>query len=297
MQVIRNRLDKTNALSDQVTDKNSHFWVMPYGYRANQGASGVPAAAYTQNTGGLAIGMDHLVGEKFLVGGALLIESSNLQGADSQTQDKLSTSSYQLAAYAKKKFEQSTELSLIANAGLDQNNSSRVNTAGDNFQTASATYKGWHGFLSGELGHNIQFGKNTLTPIVNINYGFARVGGYNESGAGLYDLAVNAQTQSSITGLVGFKYQYQINQESKFLVRATAGHDFSAKPAALTATDGFGVSSTSYGNNPGSFVMQGGIGYEMQTKANMKIRLNYDYLGRNGSYSNNMINASMIIPF
>jgi hypothetical protein len=65
----------------------------------------------------------------------------------------------------------------------------------------------------------------------------------------------------------------------------------------LTATDGFGVSSTSYGNNPGSFVMQGGIGYEMQTKANMKIRLNYDYLGRNGSYSNNMINASMIIPF
>jgi outer membrane autotransporter protein len=116
-------------------------------------------------------------------------------------------------------------------------------------------------------------------------------------GAGISNLAVNSQTQLSTIGSVGAKYRYAINDVSRILVGATVGHDFSAKPASLSAVDASGGTSTSYANNPGAFVMQAGVGYEMQTKSNVRIRLNYDYLSRSNGYSNNMINANLIVPF
>lgn len=296
IQLVRDRMEKMDGSAYQGADSNNYFWAAPFGYTARQAANGTPSAAYTQNTGGLAMGTDKPVNPDLRVGGALLLQNSFLTGQDIQTQDRLSTASYQLAAYAKQKVAPSTEINLIANVALDQNNSSRLDSIGTPLN-ATASYKGWHGLVSSELNHRITVGQSTITPLARVDYGYVNVGAYNESGAGLSNLAVNSQTQSSTVGSVGAKYRYDINEANRILMKATAGYDFSAKAAALTATDGAGTTYTTYGNKMGSFVMQGGVGYEMQTKDNMRVRLNYDYMGRNGGYSNNMINASLVVPF
>jgi hypothetical protein len=298
IQLVRDRMEKMGGSAYQGTDAANYFWATPYNHIAQQSANGVPSAAYKQNTGGFAMGADKPIDPDLRVGGALLLQNSSLTGQNTQTQDGLTTASYQLVAYAKQKLAESTEFNVLANAAIDQNNSNRlIDGVGNNGQVATASYKSWHGLVSGELAHRIKTGQHTLTPLARIDYGYVRIGGYNENGAGLSNLVVNSQSQSSTVGSLGAKYRYDINEVSRILVRATAGYDLSSKPTSLTATDGLGSTFTSYGNNPGSFVMQGGVGYEMQTKDNLRIRLNYDYSGRNSGYSNNMINASMIVLF
>ena len=296
-QIVRERMEKMGEPAYQGSDAANYFWATPYAYVDRQSANGVPAAAYKQNTGGFAMGADKPVNPNLRVGGALLLQGSNLTGQDTQTKDGLNTASYQLAAYAKQKLTDATHVQVIVNAAVDQNNSSRLDSVGNTRQTAKASYTGWHGLVSAELAHQVRFGQGVITPLARIDYGYARIGAYAESGAGLSNLTVNSQGQSSTIGSVGVKYRHDINEANRILIRALAGYDVSAKPASLTATDGVGTTFTSYGNNPGSFVMQGGVGYEMQTKDNVRVRLNYDYLGRNGGYSNNMINASVIVPF
>jgi outer membrane autotransporter protein len=151
--------------------------------------------------------------------------------------------------------------------------------------------------VSGELTHRYSVEKSTFTPLVRFDYGYVQVGGYGESGAGSSNLKVNNQTQAATIGSLGVKYQYDLNEVTRLSARAMAGYDFSAKSAALTATDGVGTTFTSYGNNPGNFVLQAGVGFEVQSTDNIRIRVNYDYLGRNGGYSNNMINATVMVPF
>jgi uncharacterized protein with beta-barrel porin domain len=296
MQIVRERMEKMGGPAYQGTNAGNYFWATPYGYTAQQNANGAPSASYGQNTGGFAFGADTLIGANSRIGAAIILQTSSLNGQNVETQDGLTTASYQIAAYAKQKVASATNLNLIANLALDQNNSSRLDRTDSIYQTATASYKGWHGLLSGEIDHKYVIKKNTLSPIVRFDYGYVRVGGYNETGAGIANLAVNSQTQSSAIGSLGFKYRYDINDANRLLLRVMGGYDFAAKPASLTATDGTGTTFTTLGNNPGSFVMQGGVGYEMQAKDKTRIRINYDYFGRNASYSNSLINLSLIRP-
>ena len=297
IQLIRDRMGKMDAPAYRGTDERNYFWVTPYGYKATQSANDSPSAAYSQNTTGLAIGIDNPFNEGLRLGAAFIFENSNLTGQNIQTQDGLKVTSYQLAGYAQQKLGESTHLNLIANFAWDQNKSDRVNSLVNDVRLASASYKGWHGLVSGEIDHRIEYGQHTISPLIRFDYGVARIGAYGESGAGLYNVSVDTQTQSSSIASLGLKYRYDINSESRFVARASVGYDFSAKSSSVTATDGFGITFTTQGNNPSALVMQLGLGYEMQTKDNIRMRISYEYLGRNGGYSNNMINASIAVPF
>jgi autotransporter passenger strand-loop-strand repeat protein len=296
IQVIRDRMEKIDGQTQKAADSKSSFWATPYAYQSKQSANGFQSTAYSQNTGGLALGSDSRINNALYVGGALAIQNSYLNGKDSQTLNTLNITSYQLTGYAKQKFSDTTELNLIANAALDQNNSNRLDGDTSSTQTASASYKGWHGLFSAELNNNYLVNNNTFSPMARIDYSYAHIGGYNESGAGTYNLGIANQNQSSLIGSIGGKYRYNISDIDRILLRASAGYDFMAKPSTLFVTDANGLTYMTTGNNPGLFVIQAGVGYEMQAKNNMKIRFSYDYLGRNG-YSNNMINANMIWPF
>ena len=279
------------------TDENNYVWATPYAYRATQSASDTPSAAYKQSTTGFIMGLDRPVSETLRLGGAFLVENSSLTGQNTQTQDVLTMTSYQLTGYAKQKLTPLTDINFIANLTTDQNKSSRVNTLVNDIRSANASYNGWHGLLSAEVDHRIEVGQHTISALVRLDYGVAHISAYNESGAGLYNLSVNAQTQSSTIASVGVKYRYDLDLESRIVARASVGHDFSANPASAMATDGFGISFTSQVNNPASLVIQAGVGYEMQTKDNVRVRISYDYLGRKNGYSNSMLNASVVVPF
>jgi uncharacterized protein with beta-barrel porin domain len=281
----------------QGTDSNNTLWVTPYGATASQaGSNSTPSAGYSQKTGGIAFGTDRPVDELLRVGAAVLLEKTGYTGANQITQDSLATTSYQIAGYAQQRIGESTALRLIANLAYDQNGSQRINSINGVNQQATASYGGWHGLVSAEGSQTWMIGNNAITPLTRLYYGYAGVNSYSETGATTQNLNVGAQNSNALVAGIGGRYQYNFTETHHFLARAVVGYDFLAKSTALSATDINGLSFNTYSINPGSLVTDLGFGYEIQSKNDIRMRLNYDYYGRTG-YSNRMINFNLIVPF
>jgi Autotransporter beta-domain len=296
-QVIRDRMARMDGKAYHGTDQENHAWVAPYAMTAEQSGLGNAAGAYTQRTAGLAMGIDAPINEGDVrVGIALLTQGGNLSGANNATKDKQSNTAYQLGLYAKARLAPSTHLNLLANAGLANASTSRQDTVGNNGLSASAKQRAGFGLLEAQIDHDITVGDNTFSPLAKINYGYAKINGYTESGAGLSNLAVNAQSTRNLIAAAGMQYRFDLDANSKFVARFSLGHDFYAQSSALMATDGAGTTFTTYGVNPGSTVKEAGIGYEVTGASGKQVRLSYDYYGRTG-YNNNMINVKLIVPF
>lgn len=299
LQVIRDRMEHIEPAYYQDTVLQKEAWITPFANIGSQSSDGNPSAAYRQKTGGLAFGVDAPFGEDLRLGIAATIANTDVTGRNLSTRDNLATTSYQLTGYAKYAFDQGSQLRFIINGALDQNQSSRLATANGISQNASASYGGWHGVLSAEANHRWQFGGTTLTPLVRLDYGHARVNPYNENGTYSANLNVSAQSGRSLVAGAGGRARYEINERSHVQVRALVGYDFAAKANALTATDVNGISFTAIANQAGPLVMQAGVSYEIVPAGNegLRLRASYDYIGRNKGQSNNMINFNLIVPF
>jgi opacity protein-like surface antigen len=74
------------------------------------------------------------------------------------------------------------------------------------------------------------------------------------------------------------------------------GYDYLAKPGQIQAMDSQGVSFVTTGPNQSNLMYGAGLGYQVDIRSGMKVRFNYDYIGRSG-FSNNMGSLNLIIPF
>jgi len=296
-QVIRDRMARMEGKAYYGTDQENQAWVAPYAIVAEQSGLGNATGAYTQRVAGLAMGVDAPVGDGDMrVGAALLTQGGSLSGVNTATKDSQSNTGYQLGVYSKARLAANTKLNLLANIGMANASNSRQDTVGNAGLSASAKQRTGYGLLEGQLEHDMTLGAHTWTPTAKMNYGYARVNAYTESGAGLSNLTVGAQTARNLIAAAGMQYRFEIDSNSKFVARFSLGHDFYAQSSALIATDGAGTAFTTYGVNPGSTVKEAGIGYEATGANGKQVRLSYDYYGRAG-YNNNMLNIKFVLPF
>jgi autotransporter passenger strand-loop-strand repeat protein len=299
VEVIRNRMDRMDDQAHQSIIESSYAWVAPFGNSARQSGNGAPSAAYTQNTAGIAFGADTSIDPDLRLGLATTFAGASANGLNLDTGDSLTTTSYQLTAYAKQNMAYSAEIRFILNGAYDQNNSKRLTTANAIPQNASAKYGGWHGLASVEGSQNWQWGDTTLTPLIRLDYSYASVNGYDETGAAGSNLIVSGQKGQSMIAGAGGRMRFDLNETNHMLFRTLIGYDFAATPSALQARDVSGIAFTTAVNKPGALVTQVGVSYEInpKTKNDLRLRLNYDYFGRTSGYNNNAINLNLIVPF
>jgi outer membrane autotransporter protein len=292
--VVRDRMDKMGSGAYYGTSRDNKTWITPFGAFGNQAASyNVPASGYSQNTEGIAFGADSDIENGWRVGLAGIIQNSNFNGINSSTADKVNVRSYQILGYARHSSESGGELNLIADLGDNLSRTSRHDEI--NNQNASASFAGKQALLSAEYGQHLLVDKHKVEPFARLDYGYVQFGNYAESGATTSNLIVNSQNSSSLVGSIGSKYQYDFANTSKLLAKLSVGYDYLAKPAQIVATDTNGSSFVTFGANQGKFLYQAGLGYQMNLDKGIKIRFNYDYLGRPG-FNNNMGSLNVIIP-
>jgi outer membrane autotransporter protein len=296
-QVIRDRMARMDGKAYYGTDQDNQTWVAPYANQAKQSGLGNGAGAYTQGAAGLAMGIDIPISESNIrVGAALLTQGGSLSGTSNATQDGQSSTGYQLGLYAKALVAQDTYVSVLANAGFVSASTSRLDSLGNTGLKASAKQHASYNLVEAQLDRDLSLGSHKVSPLVKLNYGYAKINSYSESGASISDLAVGAQSTRNLIAAAGAKYRFDIDANSKLVARFSLGHDFNAQSSALIATDGLSTSFTTYSVNPGSTVKEAGVSYEVTRADGKQVRIGYDYYGRNG-YNNSMINVKLMIPF
>jgi autotransporter passenger strand-loop-strand repeat protein len=296
-QIVRDRMDRMDGKAYLGTDANNYTWVAPFAALGQQSNASNASGAYKLKSIGFAMGVDAPVADDLRIGAAAIIQNTGFNGQNSATQDGLTTTSYQLTGYAKQKFGDAGEVRFIANAAEDQNSSIRQAQANGMSSTMTASYGGWHGVASAEVNHSWQTGNSTLTPLVRLDYGYAQVNGYTESGNGGTNLNLGSQSTQSLIGAGGARYQIDVAEKHRIILRGVAGYDFAAKGATLYATDVNGIGFTTKSNKPGSFITDAGLGYEYETSDLVRVRASYDFFGRSAGYSNSMFNFNVIVPF
>ena len=293
-EIIRDRMNKMDASAYFGTSYDNKSWITPFASWGNQAANNnAPSGGYNQSTGGVAFGADSRMTSEWRTGLAGVIQNTSFNGTNSATADQVTVRSYQMAAYARHSTDSGREINLIASLGADLSNTSRFDQA--NNLTAKASFNGKQALLSSELGQKYVVNDHKVQPFVRLDYGFVGLGKYYESGANAGNLAVNSQNSSSLVSSLGGKYQFEYKGTNKFLANFSVGYDYLAKPAQLQSTDTQGVSFITTGPNQSNLVYGAGLGYQAALQNGMKVRFNYDYIGRSG-FSNNTGSVNLIIP-
>jgi outer membrane autotransporter protein len=134
---------------------------------------------------------------------------------------------------------------------------------------------------------------------MSLDYGYARVNAYRESGTYSSNLSVRGQNGQSLVLGLGSRGSYEINETNRVAVQAMVGYDFAAKPHSLTATDVNGISLTTAADRMKSVVTRIGVAYEIKPvkDSDARLRASYDYFWRSNGYRSNLLNLSMIVPF
>jgi outer membrane autotransporter protein len=295
VQIIRDRMAKMDATAYHGTSLDNKSWVTPFtSWGSQQSNNNAPSGGYKQNTGGVAIGIDSRLSSDWRTGVAGIVQNTSFGGTNAATADRVGVASYQMAGYARYSTQSGQEINLIASVGYDLSNTSRVDQISN--QTAKASFSGKQAFLSSEYAQKLAFNNHNIKPFVRLDYGYVGFGKYSETGADTGNLAVNSQNSSSLVSSVGGKYQFNQTSTSSLLTYFNVGYDYLAKPAQLQAMDAQGVSFITTGPNQSNLIYGAGLGYQVDLQSGMKVRFNYDYIGRSG-YINNMGSLNLIIPF
>ena len=160
------------------------------------------AAAYDQDTGGFAGGIDFAVDEKWNIGGAIGWSSTDVEFATPG--DEADVDSFQFAAFAA--FESGHLYGdAVLNFGFHDITSTRQLDLGFGTEIATAAYDANTWGLHGEFGGVWDAGSVDVQPFVGLAYLSNSTDGFTESGASDFNLLVGDADADSLTSTVGLR--------------------------------------------------------------------------------------------
>ncbi len=272
-------------------------WAQPFYSWTDQnerkGVSGYNADSY-----GLALGADGKVNEQWRIGAAFSLAKGDVEGDSPVTRNNLDINTYQITLYAADRLSEATSLNLQAGFGVNDNDSSRQIVFGGLNRIASADYTSWHTLLDAELEHRYKVSEKTsLASYLRAQYSYVTVEDYTETGAGAINLHMDDNSEDSLILSVGGKAAYALSEQVKLTGKLGAGYDLMANQSSVTATfAGGGPAFITEGLDPSSFVMQGGLGFEMLAANGLTVTARYDVDGRE-DYTNQVATINFRLPF
>ncbi|ADI30436.1 autotransporter outer membrane beta-barrel domain-containing protein [Methylotenera versatilis] len=270
--------DTSGLLDVENTNYNKHgFWMKGFGAHDNQDQkSGY--AGYSSNTWGTAFGVDTLLENNWLVGGAFTYARTGVNMDDFRSGDDTTIKTYQatvytshdfgkwyldgMLAYAKQKFNGSRDTTLtgIANSNFD----------GD--QVAARINVGLPIALKNSI---------TLTPMAGLEWNHLKQDGYTETGAGALSMNVQGETANRVRSVFGAKLSTQKDLASGLTilpsVHANWRHDFNSNGIDTTSTfTGGGAAFSTPGQELASNSYNIGAAIAFQKTKNFTFSVNLD---------------------
>lgn len=276
----------SNAIAAHIADvrgassgddvRDGAIWVKPFvGKISQDDADGV--SGYDADSNGVVVGSDAAISPSWRVGVALATAQSDvsarISGVDIDTT--------QFTLYGSYAIDERTALDLSAGYGLHSYDGRRQ-TIGN--ATARSAFDGSQLSAGLDLSRRYALGQHAaLIPSFTLRYHQVNLDAYAETGAGLYNLAVQDSSDDSLLAAAKGSYELGLGSHGVFSASLGVGFDSADTATATAALDsGTGPTFVTNGIEPDSTLLTGGLGYRYVTGQHLEIEAAYDVESRSG---------------
>lgn len=274
--VVLGRSSATGLNSGGEMLQDRHFWIKPFGTHTEQddrnGVSG-----YDANTGGLVLGLDTAVGSENRVGVAFAYANTRVDGNSDVAPHDLDVDSYQLIGYGSRQLGNETDLTVQFDVGQNRNEGER--TIRFNNSRADADYDSYTAHLGLGLARGYDLNQSSrATAGLRTDYTWIRDESYRETGAGLLNLDVDANTtEALVLGLEG-QLSHSLTPATELGVNLGLGYDVLNEQASITSSyaGAPGAQFTTDGIDPNPWIATGGLGLMHVAENGTELSASYD---------------------
>jgi len=266
------------------------YWLKPFvGHSKQKNTGNVPG--YTADTYGLIMGADREYND-WLVGFAASLAHSKAEG---QGANKTTTTLVEGTLYGSRKLGKGI-LNLQFGLGYLANKRTRFATIEG--QDVKADYDGYLIQAKAIYERPLALSDNALLyPYISAELVHAKNDEYREKGPGTAVEKVSAVSNNSAVLSVGLKGKYKLSKRSSLVGNIGVGYDFGSKKQKYRAQYiAAGLESVIYGNKPGKFEYNLGVGYQTITKGGTRVKFMIDHKGRR-DYHDTTGSVKIHLPF
>jgi outer membrane autotransporter protein len=240
-------------------------------------------SGYASSYGGLVLGADRSLNQRWRAGGAFAYSNTAVYGADDLNGDASHVNSYGLIAYAGYTGDP-WYLNLSASANLQKYTTSRLVSFTGFSGQAEGRFNGQQYVARAEFGYPLALANNyTATPIAALSYSYQKQDGYTESGGNGAALSIDSTHVDALRSSLGGKLERALKTGYGDLLpfvqlmwthqynggRASTGASFAADTAGET---GFMI----VGASPAQDTAELRLGANLIRSDSMNIALRYD---------------------
>ncbi|WP_353191068.1 autotransporter domain-containing protein [Pandoraea pnomenusa] len=180
-------------------------WGQAFGGHASQGmVDDIPG--YSANYGGLLVGIDRALNERWTVGGAFSYSHTRINGSDENAGSTTQVNGYGLLGYAS--YAGSPWYVNLSGGVVQQRyNTTRVVDFTGFSGTANGAFTGQQYVARTEMGYPLPLGSATLTPLVSLTYSYLHQSAYTETGGNGAALAVGSAHAISLRSALGARLE------------------------------------------------------------------------------------------
>ncbi|WP_419777870.1 autotransporter domain-containing protein [Malaciobacter marinus] len=283
-----------NSGDDMLSNDNA--WYKAFVSKASQddkdGYDGYDFDSY-----GFAIGADKEFGNNSRFGLAFVYASGDIDTNNVSQSSDLDI--YNLVAYGSTPiFDKDTFLFYQLSLGIQDTKTSRKENTTNT--TATSDFNGKIASASLRLIKNMQLNDNLLfVPTIRGMYTYMKNPSYKESGANNLNLKVDKFSTSSFKLGIGADFEYKLNNSFTLLSNAMINYDL--KQSDNTSTSSYAGSSdlafTTKGMDLSKFSYEAGIGFKTNFSEDVDFRFEYNYEGRDSSFSNQTLSGKISWKF
>jgi len=250
---------------------DSGFWGQLYGARGSLDAAG---ATVVSTTGGMAAGLDGMLGESRL--GAMMQFGTTASSVAARDTDSQSTD-YGVGVYGGTKWG-ATQLSLGGNFTRHDTESTRRVLIGGFSDTLTANYASGTSQVFGQLSHEFDMGALSFTPFAGLSYVANATDAYTEAGgAAALSSSANVIDATFATLGVGVDQQFVVGEDMLLTAEASVGwrRAFADTPSSTHALAG-GTSFEVLGAPVTVDIVTVGAGLSLDINPQSLVNLTYD---------------------
>ncbi|AXH09641.1 autotransporter domain-containing protein [Malaciobacter halophilus] len=283
-----------NSGDDMLSNNNA--WYKAFVSKASQddkdGYDGYDFDSY-----GFAIGADKEFGNNSRFGLAFVYASGEIDTNNVSQSSDLDI--YNLVAYGSTPiFDKDTFLFYQLSLGIQDTKTSRKEHTTNT--TATSDFNGKIASASLRLIKNMQLNDNLLfVPTIRGMYTYMKNPSYKESGANNLNLNVDKFSTSSFKLGIGADFEYNLNNSFTLLSNAMINYDLkqSDNSSSSSYAGNSDLAFTTKGMDLSKFSYEAGIGFKTNFSEDVDFRFEYNYEGRDSSFSNQTLSAKISWKF
>lgn len=174
-------------------------------------------SGYSANYGGLMIGADRRIGDRWTAGGAFSYSNTLVKGSDYNSGSSTRVNTYGLLGYADYTGD-TWYANLSAGIAQQRYDSTRAVDFTGFSGSADGAFSGQQYMARAEFGYPLALGGMSLTPIASLTYGYLHQNAYTESGGNGSALAVDATHANSLRSTLGARLEKAVSTKYGDLV-------------------------------------------------------------------------------